>query len=306
MDEEKEVTKVQDFVCIQVRSKKWSGKTGLEAEDLGLDPENVPNIFKLGNKRLCPKEELEPFDTLFNSTRNWLNSISLPFILKQVRIVPKMKIPEIVAKLKEARNQVGDLAAEFAKKFPVIKEEWLQEHHNIRNTLEEFYPSATEIEGKFDLDWTIFKVMGISAKEVDDQAMIEAMQDAQAEFKNQCNDMVTDSIQIVRGKVSETVAALSKKIRDGKIVRNDSLKSVANIFDWFNELNVFGDADVGKSLGKLKGFLDGVADAAFLKDNDKLNTDILKLADEVIEKAGNIQDLDDVSKAYKRQIDLGD
>jgi hypothetical protein len=42
----------EEMVAIQLNTRSWPGQAKLSAEDLGLQDDEVPEIFRLGNKRL--------------------------------------------------------------------------------------------------------------------------------------------------------------------------------------------------------------------------------------------------------------
>jgi len=44
----------EEMVAIQLNTRSWPGQAKLSAEDLGLQDDEVPEIFRLGNKRLYP------------------------------------------------------------------------------------------------------------------------------------------------------------------------------------------------------------------------------------------------------------
>jgi hypothetical protein len=117
--------------------------------------------------------------------------------------------------------------------------------------------------------------------------------------------MVGECIEVLRAKVAKTIKNLTDRIRSGKIIRNDTLESVKNIHEQFKELNIFGDTDVENSLMKLRGMLDNVADAAFLKDNTRLQNEILELADQVSKQSEDLSDVAGMTGRYKRMIDMG-
>ena len=68
----------EEMVAIQLNTRSWPGQAKLSAEDLGLKENEVPEIFRLGNKRLYPDEWRQVFGQLGNRARNYLNDNSYP------------------------------------------------------------------------------------------------------------------------------------------------------------------------------------------------------------------------------------
>jgi hypothetical protein len=107
----------------------------------------------------------------------------------------------------------------------------------------------------------------------------------------------------LRKKVLEVVTNLSSRLKDGRIVRNDTLESVRRVEGWFKDLNIFGDTEVEKALAGLRSVLNGT-DYETLKDNETLKQQIAGLADQVAAVAGKLDDVSAISGNYKRLIDL--
>jgi len=115
--------------------------------------------------------------------------------------------------------------------------------------------------------------------------------------------MVEEAVVYLRKKVVETVQNLSSRLKEGRIVRNDTLESVRRVEGWFKDLNIFGDVQVEEALGKLRGALNGT-DYEALKDNDHLKQQLVNLADQVAAAASKLDDVSIISGHYKRHIDL--
>jgi len=107
----------------------------------------------------------------------------------------------------------------------------------------------------------------------------------------------------LRKKVVETVQNLSARLKEGRIVRNDTLESVRRVEDWFKDMNIFGDLQVEESLTQLRAAINGT-DYEDLKDNEHLKQQLAGLADQVAAAAGKLDDVSTISGNYKRHIDL--
>jgi hypothetical protein len=115
---------------------------------------------------------------------------------------------------------------------------------------------------------------------------------------------VEEAVVYLRKKVLETVQNLSARLKDGRIVRNDTLESVRRVENWFKDLNIFGDVQVESALTQLRASLNGT-DYVALKDNEAtLKHQLARLADQVAAAAGKLDDVSVISGNYKRLIDL--
>ena len=69
--------------------------------------------------------------------------------------------------------------------------------------------------------------------------------------------------------IREVVADLSLKMREGKVIRNDSLEKVRKLHDWSRDMNIFGYKPLEEELAKLKAGLDGVDIKATLEKTSR-------------------------------------
>jgi len=308
-EEEKQQRSVEpdlpEIVLVQVRTGMWPGNAPLKHVDLGLDEVRFPKeLFKLGHKRLYPKDEKKKF-TAQGKASAYLRKKGTPFILKGTFIIPRLNLPEVYRYLYDEIGSEHNATAEsFLARYDKIREDWLAENWQHREKLEAHYPEKDKLRRMFKFQVMVFEVRGVSAKEADEEALIETVERARENFEGLCQDMVGEAVEVLRLKVAETIKNLTERIRSGKIVKNTTLESVKNIHEQFKELNIFGDTDVENSLNKLRGLLDNVADAAFLKDNTQLQNEILRLADDVSKQAEDLTDVKSLTGRYKRMIKM--
>ncbi len=114
----------EEMVAIQLNVKFWPGQAKLKPADLGLDPQDVPEIFYLGNKKLYPQEIRQQFGQLSNKARNFLNDHSYPFIMDYVRAIPKRNLARMVDRLEELRAEFLAKAQEFLADYDATGSVW--------------------------------------------------------------------------------------------------------------------------------------------------------------------------------------
>jgi hypothetical protein len=293
----------EEMVAIQLNTRSWPGQAKLSPEDLGLKEEDVPEIFRLGNKRLYPDEWRQVFGQLANKARSYLNDNSYPFVMEYVRAIPKRNLAKVVERLEELKADYLARANEFVEHYESIKAEWREKYPDIWHRLAPHYPSSSQLRRKFDFFWTVFEIRGAEAREGSAPEIIAAYEQARAELESRYQEMVEEAVVYLRKKVLEVATNLSSRLKDGRIVRNDTLESVRRVEGWFKDLNIFGDAQVEEALGRLRGALNGT-DYDALKDNEPLKQELAGLADQVAAAAGTLDDVSLISGNYKRLIDL--
>jgi len=294
------------LVAIQLCTKSWPGIVNLTKEDLGVD--KVPEFFHLGNKKLYPAEWRQAFNRKISEGRRVLNENTYDFVLEWVRCSPKGRLARTLEKLAQVQREYLALADEFCEKYDAIRDEWKafceSKHPGSWELMRPHYPPKEILRQKFDFFWAITEIKAAeppsktSAPEV-----LEAYQRAKAELEAKCKEAVELAFLDYMKTIREVVADLSLKMREGKVIRNDSLEKVRKLHDWSRDMNIFGYKPLEEELAKLKAGLDGV-DIKALKNNDALKAELAGLADQVAAVASKTEDVNAISGNYKRMIDL--
>lgn len=293
----------EEMVAIQLNVKFWPGQAKLKPADLGLEPKDVPEIFYLGNKKLYPNEIRQQFGQLSNRARAFLNEHSYPFIMEYVRAIPKRNLAKVVERLEELKGEFMAKAQDFLADYDAIREDWRAKYPDIWEHLAPHYPSRDYLKRRFDFYWTVFEIKGAEVQEGSAPEIIAAYEQARSELESRYQEMVEEAVVYLRKKVLETVQNLSARLKDGRIVRNDTLESVRRVESWFKDLNIFGDVQVEEALTQLRAAVNGT-DYEALKDNEALKQQLAGLADQVAAAAGKLDDVSVISGNYKRMIDL--
>jgi hypothetical protein len=293
----------EEMVAIQLNVRFWPGQAKLKPQDLGLNPKDVPEIFYLGNKKLYPQEIRQEFGQLSNRARTFLNDHSYPFIMEYVRAIPKRNLARVVERLEELKAEFMAKAQDFLAEYDAIREGWREKYTDIWEHLAPHYPHRDFLKRRFDFYWTVFEIKGAEVQEGSAPEIIEAYQRAKEELQARYEEMVEEAVVYLRKKVLEVVTNLSSRLKDGRIVRNDTLESVRRVDGWFKDLNIFGDVQVEEALAQLRAAVNGT-DYEALKDNEALKTQLAGLADQVAAAATKLDDVSVISGNYKRLIDL--
>jgi hypothetical protein len=292
-----------EMVAIQLAVRSWPGQVKLNAEDLGLAEADVPEIFRLGNKRLYPDEWRAAFNHIANQARHFLHDHSYPFVVDTVRAIPKRNLAWMVEKLENLKAEYLAKADEFMEHYWNIQTEWREKYPDIWPRLAFHYPTPDRLRRRFDFYWAVFEIKGAQVQEGSAPEVMEAYDRAKAELQARYEEMVDGAVMYLRKKVLEVVTNLSSRLKEGRIVRNGTLDSVRRVESWFKDLNIFGDSDVEAALTQLRAALNGT-DSEDLKGNGPLQQQLADLAEQVAAVAGKLDDVSAISGNYKRMIDL--
>uniref|UniRef100_A0A7V4G650 DUF3150 domain-containing protein n=1 Tax=Desulfobacca acetoxidans TaxID=60893 RepID=A0A7V4G650_9BACT len=213
----------EEMVAIQLAVRFWPGQAKLKPQDLGLNPEEVPEIFYLGNKKLYPQEIRRRFGQLSNRARAFLNEHSYPFVMEYVRAIPKRNLAKVMERLEALKEEFTAEAQNFLAEYDAIREGWWEKYQDIWEHLAPHYPPRDYLKHRFDFFWTVFEIKGAEVQEGSAPEIIEAYERAKAELQTRYEEMVEEAVVYLRKKVLETVTNLSSRLKDGRIVRNDTL-----------------------------------------------------------------------------------
>ena len=234
----------EEMVAIQLAVRSWPGQAKLSAEDLGLKEDEVPEIFRLGNKRLYPEEWRQTFNLLAGKARSYLNDNSFPFVVEYVRAIPKRNLARMVERLEELKAEYLAKADEFVAHYEAIQDHLREKYSDIWPRLAPHYPTKAQLRRKFDFFWSVFDIKGAEIKEGSAPEIIAAYEQARNDLQERYQEMVEEAVIYLRKKVLEVVTNLSGRLKEGRIVRNDTLESVRRVEGWFKDLNIFGDTKV--------------------------------------------------------------
>ncbi|TSA08040.1 MAG: DUF3150 domain-containing protein [Deltaproteobacteria bacterium] len=262
-----------------------------------------------GNKKLYPAEWRQAFNRKVSEARRFLNDSTFEFVLEWVRCSPKNRLAKTMEKLEQLKGEYLALADEFCEKYDSIREDWKAfceaKWPGSWEKMAPHYPANAQVlRRKFDMFWTITEIKAAeppsksTAPEV-----LAAYERAKDELEAKCQEAVETAFLDYQKRIREVVASLSVSLKEGKVIRNESLEKVRNLHTWAREMNIFGYKPLEEELAKLKAGLDGV-DIQALKDNDGLKAQLAGLADQVAAVASKVEDVTMVSKSYKRMIDL--
>ena len=297
----------RDGVLLTLNCSKWSGAKKLEPSDLGLSPEDIPDFMRLGKKLLIPENERNSFTQVENNARNFLDRWSFPFPVGGARFVPRAKLMDTAAHLEQYKALFQSTVLSFLDRYEQIKREMLQNYPLYADKLEPYYPARNLVERKFSFTWAVFEISDTSMSETTSQEVIEAYNRFKAELQEKFDAFLQDVVVDMRATVAESCENLSRRMINGDLVTANTLKSVKDTIEHFQELNFIGDRSIDAHLAELRQHMNGHDPkelAKDLRDNETLRRELGNIAHKIAEQASNLNDVSEVTGQYKRSLDL--
>ena len=331
----------KDGVLVDVDVRFWSASKVLKAEDLGLDEKDVVDAFKLGKKMLIPAEVIRSFRAIEARARRVVEGNSFPFPIGNARFIPKKKFPEVHKRLTELQGEymekVDTLISEYDKHrkemLPIYREAAKTAFINQSPTthtfgpdydrdaerrafvrkfikrIESYYPDAESLRSRFSLDWNVFEIAMPRMKQAKASkvAKIEGdRQFAEAEYHRQIQQkmsvFIDDVIRTMRQETMDVCNRVITNIKEGKVIRSDTIDSIKRFVDRFSSLNFVGDVQIETQLSKLQTeLLDAYHNTEF-NNNVDLKETLGRRLGELADLASDMTDINSITGNYRRKV----
>ena len=296
----------REGVLINVSVRYWRAAKKLQAQDLGLDPDDVAErLISLGHKRLLPKDALAPFALVESRAHALVEASSFPFLNGVARYLPNTKLAEVTTRLRELESEFRAARTEFDSRYVRLRASAVQEWHEAASklvqdpervvaTIQAAFPLADKLDRYFGFNVSLFQISAPENLEAelitagDQQAIMaarrQAAADAKAKIAEGVETFVQDAVASLREQTATLCDEMLASMEDGKTgVHQRTLNRLVAFIDRFKALNFAGDRDLEDRLDEVRRqFLTRTAEE--YRDNDsarrRLDTGIRNLADE--------------------------
>jgi hypothetical protein len=262
-------------VLITVSVRYWRATKKLNAEDLGLDPNQVTDrLISLGHKKLLPKEALEPFALIEGRAHRHVEASTFPFLGGLGHFLPNAKLPEVMGQLETLTREFGAAKSEFLARYAERRRqaavEWREAAQRLAKdpeqlvaTIEASFPPAGRMEDYFGFTTQLFQIrtpetLGLDLVTAGDQQAIqrsraEAARAAAAQIRQGVDRFVGDCVASLRQQTAELCAEMLETIRTGKSgVHQKTLNRLTKFIDEFKQLNFVGDQQMEAQLDRVR------------------------------------------------------
>jgi hypothetical protein len=329
---------------MQVYVSFWSGAKALRPEDLGLKPEQIAETYKLGKKMLVPEEVIRNFRRIEGQARRLVEENSHPFPIGNASFVTKRSFAKINKKLAELKAQYMALVDDLIAKYEQYRQEVLPIYLEAANTafinvtpvvmegsidnydrqgerevfiekfmerLNSYYPPVESLRRRFDLYWDIYEVAAPEMREIDAGTVLESEEErakiveiARAQMRQKIDGFVSDTVKVLRQETTEICLRIVTAIKEGKVIRSNTVTSLRNFIERFKDMNFVGDKTIESQLDAVqKELLDAHPESTFV-DNAELREELGRRLTMVVEEAGKMseQDINGVTGDYSRKV----
>ena len=281
----------REGVLLNVSVRFWRAAKKLQAQDLGLDPDDVTDrLISLGHKKLLPREALAGFALIESRAHALVDANTFPFLNGLGHFLPNRKLEEVTRKLNALETEFRTAQADFVRQYASLRvqasREWwdaasklVRDPDRLVATIESSFPQPNRLDRYFHFSVNLFQIRVPERLEadliaaVDQQEIIQARQRAAQEARQKIASGVETFVQDCVASLREQTAVLCDEMlasfRDGKTgVHQKTLNRLVTFMDQFKALNFAGDMDLEERLEEVRRqFLSRTAEE--YRDNDK-------------------------------------
>lgn len=131
-------------VLVDVNIRAWTGEKMLTAEDMGIDPDSIPESFKLGRKSLIPPRIIAKIKNMDYLARKALNAKSFEFPFGNARFLPKKTFEEFNNEYEVLKASYDALVNDLITNFDTYKREM---RTDFITAAKEAYQRLTKLHG---------------------------------------------------------------------------------------------------------------------------------------------------------------
>ena len=265
----------REGVLISVSVRYWRATRKLNAEDLGLNPDNVTDrLISLGHKKLLPREALERFALIESRAHSLINASAFPFLNGLGHFLPNTKLEEVTQRLRELETEFDSARQSFLDRYADLRQsasvEWYEaakrlvtDPDRLVAAIEGSFPNTTRMQRAFGFTVQLFQLRAPESldmalvSEGEQQEIIVARQQAAREAAEQIHrgaeSFVADCVASLRQQTASLCEEMLESMRSGKTgVHQRTLNRLIRFVDEFKQLNFVGDREMEAQLDRVR------------------------------------------------------
>ena len=282
-----EQTLMENCTLWAVPSSGWTGTDKLQPEDIGKSEDEIPDIFKLGTKKLLPYEERIKLNRPRNKIAGFMKKIGKPFLLRGVTVVPNKNLALAKAGIDAIIQEQTEVVNNFLERYDVIKAERILQYPVLQQA---DWPEPDKIRDAFKIKVIVFEITNTKAKKTDPEELIAIKEEYANQYKESLNELKNTLIGNAHKVIIDNCVEIANRIfnQTGKITEA-TLKKPRNLIKEYEDIASLFDIDEIKAkVAELKKVVNNVT----AKDI-KNSTEIAENFAQAVKKLG--EDIGDLS-----------
>ena len=265
----------REGVLINVSVRYWRATKKLNAEDLGLNPDDITDrLISLGHKRLLPRDKLEAFALIESRAHALVEANTFPFLGGLGHFLPNAKLQEVTTKLSELEAEFAEQKRAFLDRYGQLRQEACQEWYQAARLLvkdpdrlvaviADSFPEAGRMESQFGFSVHLYQIQApesirlelVSAadQQAIAQARARAAEQAAELIRREAEAFVSDCVAALRQETARLCEEMLESIRSSKTgVHQKTLNRLIRFIDQFKQMNFVGDQQMEVELERVR------------------------------------------------------
>lgn len=224
-------------VLVNLSTRCWSGViTDRRMSDSLAADEGVPADRLRVEKRLVAKEAIRKVKLEVERTREYVESVSLPWLDRGMRVLPASRIMEIRETFSRRTESYKEAVREFCEAYPAL----VEDQRGVLNGSfrESDFPPTSEIERHFHLSLGVYPF----PKGEDFRLDPELENRLREEFESEKADCLKDATKALALRVVERLTKISSALHQpDKVFRDSLVENLRELVKALPEYNLTGD-----------------------------------------------------------------
>lgn len=265
----------REGVLINVSVRYWRATRKLNAEDLGLDPDNVTErLISLGHKKLLPREALERFALVESRAHSLIESSTFPFLNGLGHFLPNSKLPEVTGVLGKLATEFDQAREAFLEKYSELRQQasadWyaaakrlVADPDRLVAAIEASFPNLAQMQRAFGFETHLFQLraperLDLTLVSQGEQEQViaarqKAAEEAAAQIHRGAESFVADCVASLRQQTAQLCEEMLESMRTGKTgVHQKTLNRLIRFIGEFKQLNFVGDHQMEERLERVR------------------------------------------------------
>lgn len=265
----------REGVLISVSVRYWRATRKLNAEDLGLNPENVAErLISLGHKKLLPREALERFALVESRAHSLVESSTFPFLNGLGHFLPNTKLEQVIHHLRDLETEFAQAQQTFLGQYAELRQqaagEWYEaarrlvaDPDRLVATIEASFPNLSQMQRAFGFETHLFQLrapecldLALVSQGEQEQVIVarqKAAEEAAAQIHRGAENFVSDCVASLRQQTAQLCQEMLESMRTGKTgIHQKTLNRLIRFIGEFKQLNFVGDHEMEEQLERVR------------------------------------------------------
>jgi len=264
----------REGVLVNVSIRFWRAQKKLQAEDLGLDSDDVnKRLISLGHKKLVPREAMAQFALIESRAHALVEGNTFPFLNGLGHYLPNSKLADVTGKLQNLQDEFNRAMDDFLRKYGSLRQqaskEWRETARRLAvdparlvATIEDAFPPPDRMQRYFTFNVNLFEIkvperLTQELVTAEQQRIIMAREQAAKEAGEKIamgvNTFVADCVVTLRQETTKLCEEMLESMKAGKTgIHQKTLNRLLNFMDHFKQLNFAGDQDLNNMLEEFR------------------------------------------------------